>query len=362
MIDMMKLVFWQNVISPHQSYVIRNLSYYYEVVLIFELEMYPDRIRQGWEIPSLGNVELVNINNKLRVDDLVDNSSNCHHIFNGILSYSSFRHYFKKIVKWQKVSIISESPIQLGIKKNLRFLKYKYLAFRYDDKIANIFAMGDLGVRWFMKTGFSSEKIHKFGYTIEVASLNTSTHLSNPRRHDNICNLVFVGQLIERKGIDNLINTLCMVGRKNWVLNIFGDGPQKKKLINKIRSQNLESNFVFHGSQSNSTILQYLFNCADYLVLPSRFDGWGAVVNEALSCGVKVITNHECGASCLIIDDLWGHIYNQSDRVSLYNTLNHILNSFNNSSLKSKQMLSEMYVSKCQNAMVELFRDKLKTV
>jgi glycosyltransferase involved in cell wall biosynthesis len=38
----------------------------------------------------------------------------------------------------------------------------------------------------------------------------------------------------------------------------------------------------------------------DLFVLPSRFDGWGAVVNEALMCGVPVVCSEACGAADLV--------------------------------------------------------------
>lgn len=36
---------------------------------------------------------------------------------------------------------------------------------------------------------------------------------------------------------------------------------------------------------------------ADYLILPSLYDGWGAVVNEGLQSGCKVLVSKDCGAS-----------------------------------------------------------------
>ncbi len=43
-----------------------------------------------------------------------------------------------------------------------------------------------------------------------------------------------------------------------------------------------------------------LIKGSDLLVLPSRWDGWGAVVNEALMCGVPVACSDRCGAADLL--------------------------------------------------------------
>src|SRR5437870_11248743 len=39
---------------------------------------------------------------------------------------------------------------------------------------------------------------------------------------------------------------------------------------------------------------------ADLLVLPSRYDGWGAVINEALMSGIPAICSDNCGAADLV--------------------------------------------------------------
>ena len=44
-----------------------------------------------------------------------------------------------------------------------------------------------------------------------------------------------------------------------------------------------------------STISKY-----DFLILPSRFDGWGVVINEALLARVPVICSNQAGASSLV--------------------------------------------------------------
>ena len=47
---------------------------------------------------------------------------------------------------------------------------------------------------------------------------------------------------------------------------------------------------------------------SDLLILPSRFDGWGAVVNESLMCGTPVICSHRCGAKDLLMESWRGEI------------------------------------------------------
>lgn len=47
----------------------------------------------------------------------------------------------------------------------------------------------------------------------------------------------------------------------------------------------------------------------DVLVLPSRYDGWGAVINEALQRGLYVICSNRCGAKALVVNDKIGKVF-----------------------------------------------------
>jgi glycosyltransferase involved in cell wall biosynthesis len=61
----------------------------------------------------------------------------------------------------------------------------------------------------------------------------------------------------------------------------------------------------------------------DVLVLPSRFDGWGVVVNEAVACGRAVIVTRRCGsAGTLALNNVNGFVCETSVE-SLYLALLH---------------------------------------
>jgi len=53
--------------------------------------------------------------------------------------------------------------------------------------------------------------------------------------------------------------------------------------------------------------------CSDLLILPSRFDGWGAVVNEALMHGVPVVCSSSCGSQDLLRESWRGGVFESED-------------------------------------------------
>lgn len=62
------------------------------------------------------------------------------------------------------------------------------------------------------------------------------------------------------------------------------------------------------GTKNNSEILQ-LLSKHDVFIMSSHYDGWGAVVNEALTCGLYVICTDKTGAKELVLEENRGIIY-----------------------------------------------------
>lgn len=111
-----------------------------------------------------------------------------------------------------------------------------------------------------------------------------------------------VGALCRRKGIDILLKAFAELKTRDWCLVLCGvdksDGAYQK-LIEKLRLQ--EQIFIL-GAYPVKQIAK-VYCASDVLVLASRFDGWGAVLNEAASLGMPLIGTDMCGASWHAIKD-----------------------------------------------------------
>jgi glycosyltransferase involved in cell wall biosynthesis len=82
-----------------------------------------------------------------------------------------------------------------------------------------------------------------------------------------------------------------------------------------------EKPFEVTGFLPYRTTIQRLSAC-DLLVLPSNGkEGWGAVINEALMCGVPVVCSARCGASDLIKYPCQGEIFKTGSPQALANAL-----------------------------------------
>lgn len=102
--------------------------------------------------------------------------------------------------------------------------------------------------------------------------------------------MVSIGGLIPRKGMDILIKQFAKFKAivADSSLEIFGDGPERKKLELLIESLNMEDSIKLNGLCPRQTIAAALKK-SDVFVLASRNETFGVVYTEALSCGVPVI-------------------------------------------------------------------------
>lgn len=100
--------------------------------------------------------------------------------------------------------------------------------------------------------------------------------------------VVFVGELLLRKGIDTLLATIPYIPSK-FIIHIVGEGPYKKDII---AVANTYKNVVYHGYLSNQDV-HHILHASHVLLFPSRAEGFGGVIIEALSHGLPVIVSNE---------------------------------------------------------------------
>ncbi|MFT4800283.1 MAG: glycosyltransferase involved in cell wall biosynthesis [Flavobacteriaceae bacterium] len=235
-------------------------------------------------------------------------------------------------LKRDSVVYIMSEPIKREPKYKLFFKKIvTQLIFVIHPK-SNIhfLVLGGLKVKYnYSKMGFSLCDFYNFGYFPNLKPLENNKVFENR----NI-RFLFVGQLIERKGIQFLINSinyLHLNHSNDWSFDIIGDGNLKDNLLNSIDGL---SNVTFHGLVTDQNKLNDFYCKANVFFLPSIFDGWGAVVNEALSKSCSLLlSNNVNSKNSLLIENENGFSFDPFDFYSLTLQLNKY---FENPSLLKK--------------------------
>jgi len=128
--------------------------------------------------------------------------------------------------------------------------------------------------------------------------------------------LLFCGKLIPEKNVEELLEASALLGRDTrFRLVVVGDGPLRADLERRAAALGLEVHWEGFRNQSE---LPATYAAADLLVLPSRSESWGLVVNEALACGLPAVTSDQVGCvPDLVLPGETGEVYPAGDPAAL---------------------------------------------
>ena len=197
---------------------------------------------------------------------------------------------------------------RLGIGSALRWLAQRP-AMRWADGIA---AIGSRAVDAYQHMSSGRCPVVNIPYCCDMAPFFA---IGDWRvRADSRVRFLYCGQLIHRKGVDLLLDAFCRTAARfsHVELMLVGEGPLRAELRTRI-PQAVQSRIHFAGFQPVAELPRF-FAEADVFVLPSRHDGWGVVVNQAIAAGMPVICSDAVGAAAdLIVENENGCLFPAGD-------------------------------------------------
>jgi hypothetical protein len=220
-----------------------------------------------------------------------------------------------KAILWTEVNASTEHG--RGV---VRGIVRKLLARRADGYLA----LGEDGVHYMRSLGAPPQKLFKLAYTTDVCRFRAA-----PAKRENERRLLYVGQLIERKGLLPFTAALKQWAEKNPEqeidLTFAGDGPLRQVLQTEANPRNLR--FEFLGSVPYQD-LPRVYAKAGVLVFPTLADTWGVVVNEAMAAGLPVLGSiHSQAVKELVVDGKNGWTFRADSPEEMYQALNRCLRS-----------------------------------
>ena len=131
--------------------------------------------------------------------------------------------------------------------------------------------------------------------------------------------MVFLGNLIPRKGLHTVLEAMRS-GPPDLRLDVIGsleaDPVYARRMQQIVRETGLAERVNFHGALPDEALAVRL-KCADVLVVPSSYEGFGIVYLEGMGFGLPVIGSHAGAASEIIIDGLTGYLVQPGDATGL---------------------------------------------
>jgi len=299
-----KICFWLNVQSAHQSLFLDSLDKCENI----ELEVFyfdkpnTDRLKLGWKANNnFKEYEYQVISLDKTLNEL-DNWENKIHIVMGY-GYSFNKQLVPILIKnhaewvhWsERYGIVLANKLNFNVFlfSVLRplFLLTKRPYGKLLQKYAlGCFAQGELAKRDFILMGISKSKIKNLFYTSTI-----DNHIQKVNKNNQIT-FLYVGQLSIRKGTEDLIRAFAKIDNANCQLLLVGQDTSNGKYKKLIDSLGLSTKIILKGIIPFNQIDE-VYSQSDVFVFPSRYDGWGAVLNEALMASLPIISTNQVGAA-----------------------------------------------------------------
>jgi glycosyltransferase involved in cell wall biosynthesis len=209
-------------------------------------------------------------------------------------------------------------------------LKQKIVApffnFLYQRYYTHFWISGKPQIKFLTKMKVPKNKIIKGFYSANVKIFNDAYNkFKKIKERKYPHNMLFVGRLIDKKGIKELYESFSELDT-DWTLTLIGTGNLKNKLKEK------KNIFIKGFIQPNK--LPNLTKDAGIFILPSKEEPWGVVIHEFASSGIPIICSDNCGAATMFVKKgRNGFIFKSNNKNSIKSTIKKMI------SLSDKQLL-----------------------
>lgn len=216
-------------------------------------------------------------------------------IFGGLVDKT-----LSKRIKSGKLTFMqSERPYKIPTdsKSYLRRWIGSYLHFkRYQCDNFYMLALGGYVKEDMYQFNNFRNKVVRFGYFPQLINLDTS-------KNNEIPVITWCGRMLDWKHPEYALKLYCELAHNNitFKMNIIGSGEMFDDIQQQIKIY--DKNISLHESLPFTEMQKTLAASDIVLVTSDRYEGWGAVVNEAMHHRCVVLANKLVGSSVYLIDD-----------------------------------------------------------
>jgi glycosyltransferase involved in cell wall biosynthesis len=195
---------------------------------------------------------------------------------------------------WVEVTFDAVTPRSAWKERVKRFLF---------ERVDAILTPGLDGREYAMRYGAAPEKVFLLPHVVDVDAISCAADASRPARADRRQELglsgtvfLYVGHLWKDKGLDALLDAYKAVQgwlRDETCLLLVGEGVDGDHLRHRCEAEDIRG-VEFVGFKEGAALID-LYGAADVFVFPTLGDTWGLVVEEAMACGLPVISSDAAG-------------------------------------------------------------------
>lgn len=152
--------------------------------------------------------------------------------------------------------------------------------------------------------GFPTNKCYKWGYFTEVKKVNIGEYIDKKRKQ-KYPQILWVGRMDEPKHPEVFVDLVDKLKKDGYVFRalMVGDGPINNRINSMIHQRGLTECIELVGSKSHDEVANLMIDSKIFVFTSDKWEGWGAVLGEAMASGCVPYCSHSIGAVPFLVDD-----------------------------------------------------------
>lgn len=208
------------------------------------------------------------------------------------------------------VFFVADSNVHGDRATGLKRLVKRLLLTRLLRRCAGVMPCGSAGEAYFQRYGVPVERMFRFPYepdyslVQELPEAETRAALERFSLDPARRRFVYSGRLAEVKRVDILVRAFVSIARERpeWDLLLIGDGALRQRIEGLVPAD-LRHRVTITGFLTDQRLVSALYRGCDALVLPSDYEPWGLVINEAAGAGLAIVATNIVGAAIELVED-----------------------------------------------------------
>ncbi|CDA86845.1 protein containing Glycosyl transferase group 1 domain protein [Bacteroides sp. CAG:754] len=164
------------------------------------------------------------------------------------------------------------------------------------------------------------KKCYKWGYFTAVPDIDIEV-IQKAKRNASTVKILWVARFLQLKHPERMLQLASLLYREkvDFIINMIGTGPEYSKIEALIQRKGLKGVVHLLGSMHNSKVIETMRMHDIFCFTSDKNEGWGAVLNEAMSCGCCPVSSIETGSTpYLIKEGINGFSFNLKKKNDLF--------------------------------------------
>lgn len=216
--------------------------------------------------------------------------------------------YLKERVKTGKLTFVnSERWLKKGLlnllSPNLLKQQFFYHTHCHDKPYyalcSSAYAAGDYRILQSFK-----DKCYKWGYFTAVPELDI-VNIQESKRNASTVKILWVARFLQLKHPERMLQLALQLRNvgTNFSIDMIGVGPEYDNIATAINDMGLQEYVHLLGSMPNNKVMEAMRTHDIFCFTSDKNEGWGAVLNEAMSSGCCPVSSIETGSTPYLIKD-----------------------------------------------------------